>query len=125
MDYNFLDISGYFFFLGVLTYLILGCIFVLDVFYDNLHYLRKKIYIRKRKYENNQDLKVFEFTGIKLSDLEKEIKKIRKLNPYNEYLGVLRDTISQEWDEEKPVETIVHAVVVLEADKMKYIWKRR
>ena len=125
MDYNFLDISGYFFFLGVLTYLILGCIFVLDVFYDNLHYLRKKIYIRKRKYENNQDLKVFEFTGIKLSDLEKEIKKIRKLNPYNEYLGVLRDTISQEWDEEKPVETIVNAVVVLEADKMKYIWKRR
>ena len=122
MDYNFLDISGYFFFLGVLTYLILGCIFVLDVFYDNLYYLRKKIYIRKINYKNRKDLRIFEFTGIKLSDLEKEIKKIRKLNPYNEYLGVLRDTVSQEWDEEKPIETIVNAVVVLEADKMKYIW---
>lgn len=122
MDYNFLDISGYFFFLGVLTYLILGCIFVLDVFYDNLHYLRKRIYIRKINYKNRKDLRIFEFTSIKLSDLEKEIKKIRKLNPYNEYLGVLRDTVSQEWDEEKPVETIVNAVVVLEADKMKYLW---
>ena len=122
MDYNFLDISGYFFFLGVLTYLILGCMFVLDVFYDNLHYLRKRIYIRKINYKNRKDLRIFEFTGIKLSDLEKEIKKIRKSNPYNEYLGVLRDTVSQEWDEEKPVETIVNAVVVLEADKMKYLW---
>lgn len=122
MDYNFLDISGYFFFLGVLTYLILGCIFVLDVFYDNLHYLRKRIYIRKINYKNRKDLRIFEFTSIKLSDLEKEIKKIRKLNPYNEYLGVLRDTVSQEWDKEKPIETIVNAVVVLEADKMKYLW---
>ena len=122
MDYNFLDISGYFFFLGVLTYLILGCVFVLDVFYDNLHYIRKKIYIRKLNYKNRKDLRIFEFTSIKLSDLEKEIKKIRKLNPYNEYLGVLRDTVSQEWDEEKPIETIVNAVVVLEADKMKYLW---
>lgn len=122
MDYNFLDISGYFFFLGVLTYLILGCIFVLDVFYDNLHHLRKRIYVRKINYKNRKDLRIFEFTGIKLSDLEKEIKKIRKSNPYNEYLGVLRDTVSQEWDEEKPMKTIVNAIVVLEADKIKYLW---
>lgn len=119
MNYEFLDVSGFFLALTISTYIILGGVFTLDVFFDNLTYVRKIFFNKRIDYRKRKDLMIFEYSNMELNTLEEEIKRIRKIHPYNEYLGVLRDTVSQKWDETKPIETIVNAVVVLEGNKFK------
>lgn len=119
MNYEFLDVSGFFLALTISTYIILGGVFTLDVFFDNITYVRKLFFNKRIDYRKRKGLMIFEYSNMELNTLEEEIKRIRKAHPYNEYLGVLRDTVSQKWDETKPIETIVNAVVVLEGNKFK------
>ena len=121
MKNNFLDVSGFYLALAILTYIAIGIIFIMQVFHYNLEDLFKRIYIKKIDYKKQKDVRVYEYKDINLSDLNIEINKIRKDNPYNEYLGTIRDIVRQDWKNDKPVNTIVNAIVVIKENDFKRI----